>query len=148
MRSFATAGIAGFVIVLFIWWIGSGLVATEPADEWVTTAQVTSPARCTADDPVEKVRFDVGDKQRTALLHACGHTKGEQLEVAVPESPGKGALTVREAETEIGHGVARRSLGLLLVALACVGGGVFAFLLSPQAAPVGRTGHRHAVPTA
>lgn len=151
MRSFATAGIAGIVIVLFIGWIGPGLVASEPPDEWVTTATVTSPVRCTTDDPVEKVRFEVDGAKRTALLHACGHAKGEELDVAVPDSPGNGALIVHEAGTETGHGTAHRSLGLLLVALACAGGGLFAFLLSPQASSLGRiasSGRRHAVPTA
>lgn len=138
-RALLVAGFVGLLIVLIVWWIGPGLFASadEPVER-VVTASVSEPVSCTEPDAVEQVTFLDGDKPRTASLHACGHDKGEELAVAVPESPGPGALTVRSAETDAGHSNARRTIGLLLVALSCLGGGAYAFLVS-QAGPCRRS---------
>lgn len=117
--------------MLVVWWIGPGLFAGDDGpEERVVTASVSEPVPCTEPDAVEKVTFLHGDQPRTASLHACGHDKGEELAVAVPVSAGPGALTVRSAETDVGYSNVRSTIGLLLVALSCFGGGAYAFLVS------------------
>lgn len=142
-RALIVAGFVGFVIVLIAWLVGPGLFAGAAPPERVLTASVTEPVPCTAADPMEKVRFTDGGKQREASLPACGHDKGEELAVAVPEAPAAGPLTVRSAETHAGHSNVRTSIGLLLLALGCVGGGGYAFLVSRAERPVRKMASAH-----
>lgn len=124
-------GAVGLVVVLLVWLGGPGVFAdgTEP-EERVALATVTKPVPCTRQNPVETVRFSVGANQRDATLDGCGHGQGEQIKVAVPLKIAPGPLTVRIAETTTGQHRWRRPVGLLLVALSCVGGGLYAFLVT------------------
>lgn len=140
-RALFVAGLAGLVVILFTWAIGPGLFAAKQAPERTVTAAVTEPVSCADPQPVEKVRFTEAGKPRGASLRACGHDKGEELEVAIPLAATAGPLTVRIAETYTGYSTLRRSLGLLLVALSCAGGATYAFLLL-RSAP---SRHRHRV---
>lgn len=129
-RAVLLAAGVGFVVVLVASLFGPGLFAGDEEPERVVAASVTEPAPCTAAGAKETVTFTDGGAKKTAVLPACGHEKGEKLEVAVPTEPEPGTLTVRSAETEAGYSSVRRSIGLLLMALACVGGGLYAYLVT------------------
>ncbi|MPY79146.1 MAG: hypothetical protein GEV04_11760 [Actinophytocola sp.] len=129
MRAILVAFVVGFVVLVFAWWIGPGLFSGNDEPERVVTASVVKPVDCTASTLVETVTFtDVNGKQR-AQLTACGHDKGEQLQVVLTEEQGTGELTVRSADTEVGYSNLRQSVGLLLVALSCAGGATYALLV-------------------
>lgn len=130
VRAILLAAVVGFVVVLVAALSGPGLFTGEDATERVVSATVTEPAPCTNAGARETVTFTDGGRQQTAQLPACGHDKGEDLRVAIPAEPEPGALTVRSAETEAGFSNVRRSVGLLLMALACVGGGGYAYLVT------------------
>lgn len=130
------ASSVGFVVLLMVWWSGPGVFAGgRDADERVVSATVVQPVSCTTPNPLETVRFSVGPDQRDAALDGCGHSRGERLEIAVPVKIKPGPLTVRLAQTQEGHHQLRRPIGLLLVALSCVGGGFYAFLVSRRPLP-------------
>lgn len=129
-RALLVAGLAGLVVIVLTWAIGPGLFAVKQDPVRTVTAAVTEPASCADPRPVEKVRFTEAGKPRDAALPACGHDKGEELQVAIPHAAATaGPLTVRIAETYTGYSTMRRSVGLLLVALSSAGGATYAFLL-------------------
>lgn len=141
-RVLMVAGFVAFLVLIFVWWVGPAMFAGAGGpEERVVTATVTKPAVCTAAAPTETVRLRVGGDKRDAILHGCGHAKGEKLDVAVPVAAGTGPLTVRAAGTETGNHGLRKPLGLALVALSCLGGGVYAFLVTRgnrPGSPLGR----------
>lgn len=132
-RVLLVAGFVGFLVVVLVWWAGPGLIASGsgPAEQ-VVRATVIEPALCTGAKPVETVRFSVGNGKRDAALDGCGHRKGERIEIALPSEHGQGPLTVRIADTDEGHHYLRRPVGLLLVALSCLGGGCYVFLVTQR----------------
>lgn len=125
-RAVLLAAVVGLVVLFLAWMSGPSLFAGAAEEERVVTATVTKPVPCTAAGAQETVRLP--DK-RTAKLTACGHEKGEKLSVAVPAEP-DGELTARVADTAVGYNNARQNFGLLLMALACVGGGFYAWLVT------------------
>lgn len=130
-RVLLVAVAVGFLVVLAAWWAGPGLFAGGSGSEQrVVTATVTEPVPCTQASPVETVRFSLGREKRDATLSGCGHSKGERVEIAIPHEAVAGPLTVRTAEAAEGFHDLRRPVGLLLVALSCLGGGCYAFLVT------------------
>ncbi|MGH3433171.1 MAG: hypothetical protein ACRDQB_10075 [Thermocrispum sp.] len=129
-RAVLLAAVVGFVVLLVAWLLGPSLFAAAAEDERVVTASVSEPAPCTDANARETVTFTDGGGRQTARLSACGHDKGEQLRVALSAEPEPGVLTARSAATEAGYSNVRRSVGLLLMALACVGGGFYAYLVT------------------
>lgn len=138
-RVVVVVGFVAFLVLIFVWWIGPAMFAGAggPAER-VVTATVTVPAECTGRAPVETVRFSAGGDKRDATLHACGHDRGEKLEVAVPVEAGSGPITVRAAGTEKGNHDLRKPVGLALVALSCAGGAIYAFLVTHRSNRHGR----------
>lgn len=139
------AGFAALLVLIFVWSLGPSLFAgAEGPDERVVQATVTRPVACNQANGTETVSFSVGGDRREATLQACGHDKGEKVEVAVPMELGSGAITARAAGTETGNHGLRKPVGLLLVALSCLGGAVYAILVIRGGRafwpPVGRSG--------
>jgi len=129
-RAVLLAGVVGLVVLFVAWLVGPSLFAPADEPERVVAATVTESAPCTKADARETVSFTDGGRKQSAQLPACGHDKGEKLMVAVPEDPGEGALTVRVADTDVGVSKTRQNIGLLLMALACVGGGLYAWIVT------------------
>jgi hypothetical protein len=126
----AVAAIAGIAVVIAAWWTGPSLFGgADSSDEQVVQATVKVPVTCDGGGQ-ETVQVTVDGAPRAAQMSACGHSEGEQVQVAVPTEPPPGQLQVRTAETVQGVSDLRRPVGLALVALSCAGGGVYAFLVS------------------
>lgn len=125
------ACVVGFVVLVFAWWVGPSLFAGKEEPARVVTASVVKPVECTASAPVETVTFEDSGGTKQAQLRACGHDKGERLQVVLQQDPGSGELTAQSAATETGYSNLRQSVGLLLVALACAGGATYALLVTP-----------------
>lgn len=130
VRAILVACVVGFIVLLFAWWVGPGLFAGTDEPARVVTASVVKPVDCTASTPVETVAFTDAAGKQEAQLRACGHAKGEQLQVVLPAEPVEGELTVHTADTEIGHSNLRQSVGLLLIAMSCAGGATYAVLVA------------------
>ena len=129
-RALLVAGIVGFAVLVAAWWVGPGLFGTGPtAPERVVTASVMESASCADPNAEATVSFELDGQTREAVLSACGHSDGEQLEVAVPMDSSGEVLTVRAAEAQVGQHDLRRPIGLLLVALSSLSGGTYAFVL-------------------
>jgi hypothetical protein len=126
----AVAAFAGVLVLATAWWIGSDLFGRAPAPEHrVTRATVTMPAPCSSPGDGETVQFEFEDTARSGILDACGHSRGELLNIAVPVNAGEGLIDVRLAATAPGYSDLRKPVGLVLLALACTGGGIYAFLV-------------------
>ena len=124
------AVLAGIAIVVAVWWAGPGLLGSpEPASGTVADATVTSAAACTDPNAHETVRFDFGGRTRTGSLDACGHAQNDRVQISVPSGIGTGPVTVHLADVVEGHGTARGPVGLALLALSCLAGGTYAFLV-------------------
>lgn len=125
------AAVVGVAVVALAWWAGPGLF-TAPGSEArsrVVSATVTEPSSCTDSQAHERVRFTIDGTDREGKLTACGHDKQEQLRVAVPVRPGDGPITVHSAAATTGYAALRAPLGLVLLALSCAAGGIYAFLV-------------------
>ncbi|WP_051400270.1 hypothetical protein [Haloechinothrix halophila] len=129
VRAILVACLVGFIVLLFAWWVGPGLFSGRDEPARIVTASVVKPADCTATTPVETVTFTDASGKQKARLRACGHNKGERIQVVLPEEQGTGELTVYSADTSIGHSNLRQSVGLLLVALSCAGGATYSLLV-------------------
>ncbi|MPY97817.1 MAG: hypothetical protein GEU97_07415 [Actinophytocola sp.] len=130
VRAILVACVVGFIVLLFAWWMGPDLFAGKDEPARVVTASVVKPADCTESTPVETITLADVDGKQEARLRACGHDKGEQLQVVLPAEPADGELTVHTADTEIGHSNLRQSVGLLLIALSSAGGATYAVLVA------------------
>nr|WP_052371634.1 hypothetical protein [Amycolatopsis taiwanensis] len=129
-KTFAIAALAGVAIVTGVWWAGPGILGlTAPAPGIVADATVTTPASCTGTNAMETVEFQQGGQSRTGNLDACGHDKGDRVQVTVPVDFGTGSGKVHLADVIQGHTDLRRPVGLALLALSCLGGGTYAFLV-------------------
>lgn len=131
MKVLAVAGVVGVAVVALAWWVGPGLFGATSSDPEtrVVTATVAEPVPCTEPGAQEKVDFTLDGQTRTGILTACGHDKEENVRVVVPADAGSGPIEVRSAVSSPGYSTLRGPLGLLLLALSCGAGGVYAFLI-------------------
>lgn len=126
----AVAAVAGVLVLATAWWVGPDLFGRAPAPEHrVTQATVTMPVPCSSPGAGETVQFEFEGSSRSGILDACGHSRGEHLNVAVPVNAGDGLIDVRLAATTPGYSDLRGPVGLVLLALACTGGGIYSFLV-------------------
>lgn len=129
-KTFAVAVVVGVAIVTAVWWAGPGILGgTTVAQGTVTEATVTTPASCTAPNPMETVEFQQGGQNRTGTLDACGHDRNDRVQITVPADFGTGSGKVHLADVIQGHTDLRRPVGLALLALSCLCGGTYAFLV-------------------
>lgn len=129
-KIFAVAALVGVAVVTAVWWAGPGILgATTVAQGTVAEATVTTPASCAGPNPMETVEFQQGGQNRTGTLDACGHDKNDRVSVTVPADFGTGSGNVHLADVIEGHSDLRRPVGLALLALSCLGGGTYAFLV-------------------
>jgi hypothetical protein len=129
-KTLAVAVLAGIAVVTAVWWAGPGaLGATATKGGDVAQATVTAPAACSDANPTETVQFEQGGQNRTGTLDACGHDRNDRVPVSVPADFGAGSSKVHLADVVQGHSDLRRPLGLALIALSCLGGGTYAFLV-------------------
>lgn len=133
------AGVGVFVVML-TWLLGLDVFTVRSTQQGtVVTAEVTGPLPCTSPGTGETVRFQYGGKTRDGTLSACGHDRGERVGVAVPaDASASGLVPVRLAMTASAGGDRSRSIALGLVALSCVAGGIYVFLVrrGPRTRPV------------
>jgi hypothetical protein len=138
-KIFAIAALVGVAVVTAVWWAGPGILGVSAtAKGTVAEATVTTPASCTGANPMETVQFQQDGQSRTGTLDACGHDKNDRVEVTVPADFGTGSGSVHLADVIEGHNDLRRPIGLALLALSCLGGGTYAFLVlrGPRGEPV------------
>lgn len=129
--------LAGIAIVVIVWWAGPGMFGSLSSSGGTSAeATVTVPAACSAANPMETVQFQSGGQQRTGSLDACGHDKGDRVDVTVPSAAGGGQVNVHLADVVQGHSDLRRPIGLALLALSCLSGGAYAFLVQRRTAAV------------
>jgi hypothetical protein len=138
--SLAVAGVVGVLVVVLTWLLGPGalgIVATVQGTS--VSAQVTVPTQCEVGTSHEAVAFTLNGQNRFGTLSACGHDKGEHVDIVIPQgSSDTGAIAVDSADTASGSTDLRGPLGLALVALSCIAGGLYAFLVlrDPPPRPV------------
>ncbi|WP_343063980.1 hypothetical protein [Haloechinothrix aidingensis] len=129
MRSGAllAAGFVGIAVVFAVWWFGPGLFAGAPSiDGRVVEATVVESAPCSEPNATAVVEFSAGADRREAPLDACGHGEDERIDIAVPESGEK----VYSADVAKQYHDWYRPVGLVLVALSCLGGAVYASVIT------------------
>lgn len=130
--------VVGAFVVLAVWLAGPQFLAAQAEAEGRTvTATVTRATPCGQPGGTETVRFSQNGKQRVAEYNACGHRPGERREVTVPADSGGGKLQVHDADAAFGQGEMLRPVSLLLLALSCVGGGLYVHLMqrTPRVVP-------------
>lgn len=130
----AVAAVVGVAVVALAWWLGPGLfgAGTDRQDARVMTATVTDPVPCTTSGARETVRFTLDGQQRSGMLSACGHDSDERVRVALPAqsaTPGEGPVEVGSAVSSSGYSALLGPIALVLLALSCGAGGVYAFLV-------------------
>jgi hypothetical protein len=130
-KSLGVAAGAGVLILLLVWLAGPGLFGAVPAPAGtVVSAEVTKPVDCTIPGAEETVKFPLNGTDREGSLSACGHDKGERIDVLVPAGAGDGTIAVETAKVmELAGSALSRPLGLFLVTLACVAGALYAAVL-------------------
>lgn len=129
-KIFAIAAVVGVAIVTAVWWAGPGILGGTPATpSTIAEATVTTPASCTGANPVETVEFQQGGQSRTGTLDACGNDKNDRVSISVPADFGTGSGDVHLADVVQGHSGLRRPVGLALLALSCLSGGTYTFLV-------------------
>lgn len=129
-KPLAFAVLIGVVVVTAVWWAGPGILGgASTAQGAVAEATVTTPAACSAANPMETVQFQQGGQARTGMLDACGNDPNDRVEVTVPAGFGNGSTNVHLADVVQGHSDLRRPAGLAMLALSCLGGGTYAFLV-------------------
>ncbi|GHF77228.1 hypothetical protein FHX82_005947 [Amycolatopsis bartoniae] len=129
-QSLVVPVLVGVAIVVVVWWAGPGLFGSVSASGGtVAEATITTPAACTAADPKETVQFSSGGATHTGSLDACGHDKNDRVEITIPDDLGSGTVNVHLADVVVGHSGLRRPVGLALLALSCLSGAAYAFLV-------------------
>ncbi|TNC23234.1 hypothetical protein FG385_22525 [Amycolatopsis alkalitolerans] len=126
----AVPAFAGVLVVVVVWLAGPGILGPMPSSGGtVVDATVTAPAPCSDPTAKETVQFQAGGQTRTGSLDACGHDKNNRVRIAVPADLGPGQADVHLADVVVGHTDLRRPVGLALLALSCLSGGAYAFLV-------------------
>ncbi|MGY6655932.1 hypothetical protein ACXIZN_27595 [Amycolatopsis sp. TRM77291] len=121
---------AGLLVIFLAWLAGPGLFGISNETKGTTVqAEVVEPARCTGGGATERVKFEFGGAPMEGSLNACGHGKGERIEVVVPDGASGDAVAVHAAEATAGASDARRPLGLALLVFSCFAGGMYVFLV-------------------
>ncbi|HJQ46228.1 MAG TPA: hypothetical protein VJ870_07890 [Amycolatopsis sp.] len=129
-NTLVVAALVGVAIVVAVWSAGPGMLGPAAASQGtVTEATVTTAAACTAANARETVQFTFGGQPHTGSLDACGHDTNDRVQIAVPSGAGAGPVGVHLADVVSGHSDLRRPLGLALLALSCLGGATYAFLV-------------------
>ncbi|TVT15286.1 hypothetical protein FNH06_36440 [Amycolatopsis acidiphila] len=127
--------LAGIAVVVIVWWAGPGMFGSVASNGGpVTEATVTTPASCSDPNPTETVQFQAGGQTRTGSLDACGHDRNNRVDITVPSDAGPGQVNVHLADVVAGHSDLRRPVGLALLALSCLSGGAYAFLVQRRTA--------------
>ncbi|WHT18480.1 hypothetical protein N8J89_36110 [Crossiella sp. CA-258035] len=122
-------GLVGLGTALVVW-LRPLLGDTPPqARTREVSAVVVTSSPCTGQAAQDVVELEVDGQKRQAKLDGCGHRQGETLRVALPVPVAAGELVVLPAgATPTGNGLAGR-LSSVLLALACVAGALYGFLL-------------------
>jgi hypothetical protein len=129
-KTLVVAALVGIGIVVAVWWAGPGALGSVSATPGTATeATVTAPASCNDPNATETVRFEFGGQTRTGSLDACGNAANDRVEITVPAGIGPGEVDVQLADVVTGHDTLRAPVGLALLALSCLGGGTYAFLV-------------------
>ncbi|WAL64824.1 hypothetical protein ORV05_28380 [Amycolatopsis cynarae] len=138
-RTLVIVALVGIAIVISVWWAGPGALGSPAGvDGTPTEATVTKAAPCNDTNVKETVQFRFGGQDHTGSLDACGHDQNDRVEIMVPTGLGSGTVDVHLADVVPGHSNLRRPLGLALLALSCLGGATYAFLVQrgPRRQPV------------
>lgn len=142
-KSLGVAAGAGILVLLLVWLAGPGLFGAVPVEPGtIVSAEVTKQVECAVPNAEETVKFPLNGTDREGSLSACGHDKGERVDVLVPAGAGDGMIEVETAKVmEVAGSGASRPLGLFLVTLACFAGALYAVILlrNPPATPAGAT---------
>ncbi len=105
------------------------LGGTAEAQGTTVEARVVAGTPCDRAGATERVRFTVARNEHEARFNGCGHTKDEQVSIAVPPGPLTGDLVVHAAEAAVGDSREGEGLGLLLIVVSGMAGAGYAFLL-------------------
>jgi hypothetical protein len=127
----AVAGGVGVFILVLVWWMGPALFGASAAPEGTTAdAKVTLPAPCAKGEAKETVQFELNGQTRNGTIDGCGHEQNEHVAVVAPtDAPASGLLDVTLADVSTGHNDLRRPIGLFLLAMSCLSGGTYMFLM-------------------
>jgi hypothetical protein len=129
-NSLAVAAGVGLLVIFLAWLAGPGLFGiTNDTPGTTVRAEVVQPAPCTGGGATETVKFEFGGQPKEGSLNACGHGKGERVEVVVPDGATGPTISVHAAEAATGASDARRPLGLALLVFSCFAGGMYVFLV-------------------
>lgn len=125
------------LVVVLTWLLGPGALGIEAVESGTSVpAQVTAPTQCTDGTAQETVAFVLNGQSRFGTLNACGHDKGEHVDIVVPSgSAATGSIAVESADTVSGSTDLRGPLGLALVALSCIAGGFYVILVRREPPP-------------
>lgn len=127
-----TLGLLGVAVVAVAWWplpdvLGGQDVRVRPA-----TATVVEPAPCGTSTRGDLVEVRVDGKTERARFDGCGHTRGQRLQVLVPEDPGA-ELVVQPAPADSGTAKEKGDLtgrvSWVLLTLSAVAGGGYVLML-------------------
>jgi hypothetical protein len=97
-----------------------GLWSTS-ADAWRTQATIVTSVPCGDPGQAEEVTFHRDGHEQRARLDACGHLRGETIEIAVGD-------TVSVAKATAGAQTDARPIGVILCVFAGIAGAGFAEL--------------------
>ncbi len=129
-NSLAVAAGVGLLVVFLAWFAGPGLFGiTNETEGTKVQAEVVQPVPCAGGTTTETVKFEFGGQPMEGSLVACGHGKGERIEVVVPEGGPSAGVSVHSADVAAGASDARRPLGLALLVFSCFSGGMYVFLV-------------------
>ncbi|WP_083255345.1 hypothetical protein [Amycolatopsis orientalis] len=119
------------LLVIFLAWLaGPGLFGIKNEKQGTTVrAEVVQPVPCAGGATTETVKFEFGGRPMEGSLNACGHGKGERLDVVVPDGAAGDAVSVHAADAAAGASDARRPVGLALLVFSCFAGGMYVFLV-------------------
>jgi hypothetical protein len=133
------------LILLVLVLLGATAVITMPggvfdvpgsgasAGQRVASATVVTSVPCGSSTPGDVVDVQVNGVRTPARLDGCGHTTGEQIQVAVPANPSTQDLVVHiyTPGMSTGGGAAGR-LNWVLLTVAAIAGGGYMLLLRPR----------------
>ncbi|MCK2237331.1 MULTISPECIES: hypothetical protein [unclassified Crossiella] len=122
-------GLVGLGTALVVWLRPVLAGGSTQAQTREVSAVVITSTPCTGQAARDVVEIEVDGQKRQAKLDGCGHRQGETLKVALPVPVAAGDLVVLPAgAAPTGPGLEGR-LSSVLLALACVAGALYGFLL-------------------